>query len=171
MSARTDEETLTPGEGTVSPRPARAAATARRLDPTRFLQGGYRLLARFGTVGALSFVVDAGGYNLLRHALELGPVTSKTIAVLLATTVAFVGSRSWTFAERRQRRTDHAYLMFGLVNGVSLLLGVGCLAFSTYVLGLDSPLAENISGNLVGVGLGTLFRFYAYHRWVFPGDR
>ena len=32
---------------------------------------------------------------------------------------------------------------------------------------MTSALADNISGNLIGLGVGTLFRFYAYRKWVF----
>lgn len=148
--------------------PAPPATAARRLDLTRHLGGGVRLLARFGIIGALAFVVDVGTFNVARHVLELGPLTSKTLAVVLATTFAFGGNRSWTFGQRRRRHAGSAYLLFFAVNGVALLISLACLATSTYVLGLDSPLAENISANIVGIGLGTLFRFWAYERWVFP---
>lgn len=60
------------------------------------------------------------------------------------------------------------YLMFFALNGVAMLIAVTCLWFSHYVLGLDSPLADNISANVIGLGLGTLFRFWSYRKWVFP---
>lgn len=141
----------------------------RVLDLTRFLGSGLRLLTRFGTIGLLAFVVDVGAFNLLRHVAELGPLTSKTISVVLATTFAFAGNRSWTFVERgRQRPASSAYVLFFAFNGVALLISLACLAISTYALGLTSPLAENVSTNVIGLGLGTLFRFWAYSRWVFP---
>jgi len=34
--------------------------------------------------------------------------------------------------------------------------------------GFTSALADNISANVVGLGLGTLFRFWSYRKWVFP---
>jgi putative flippase GtrA len=49
-----------------------------------------------------------------------------------------------------------------------MLISVGVLWVSHYVLGFTSPLADNISANVVGLGLGTLFRFWSYRRWVFP---
>ncbi len=52
-----------------------------------------------------------------------------------------------------------------------MLIAVGCLAISTYALGLTSPLAKNISANVVGLALGTAFRYVAYRRLVFTGDR
>jgi putative flippase GtrA len=139
----------------------------RRADPTTRLRAGHRLLARFGTVGAASFLVDAGSYNLLRL-LDVGPLTSKLLAVLLATTFSFAANRSWAFGDRTRRPTATAYVGFVVVNGLALAISLACLAVSYYALGLTSPLAENISTNVVGVGLGTLFRFWAYQRWVFP---
>jgi putative flippase GtrA len=43
-----------------------------------------------------------------------------------------------------------------------------CLGISRYVLGLSGPLADNVAANVIGLGLGTLFRFWSYRRWVFP---
>lgn len=139
---------------------------ARRVDPTRRLRPAGRLVARFGTVGAAAFVVDVGTYNLLRL-VEVGPLSSKVLAVVLATTVSFLANRSWAFGARARRRTSTTYASFVLVNGIAMAISVACLAVSYYALGLTSPLAENLSTNVVGVGLGTAFRFWAYHRWVF----
>ena len=147
---------------TTAPRP-------HRLDVTRFLGPGLRLVTRFGTVGLLAFVVDVGVFNLLRQVAELGPLTSKTISVVLATTVAFGGNRSWTFQHRGARHGAwSAYVLFFAVNGLALLISLACLGISYYLLGLTSPLAENVASNVIGLGLGTLFRFWAYARWVFP---
>ena len=44
---------------------------------------------------------------------------------------------------------------------------MACLGFTYYVLGLTSLFAQNIAGNVIGTGLGTLFRFWAYKRYVF----
>jgi len=60
------------------------------------------------------------------------------------------------------------YVLFFLLNGVAMLISVAVLWFSHYVLGFDSPLADNISANVVGLALGTLFRFWSYRKWVFP---
>jgi len=138
------------------------------LDLTRRLRAGARLVLRFGVIGLLAFVVDTGCYNLFRELWGLGPLTSKTLSVVLATAVAFFGNRSWTFSEREHRRLWHASVLFFVFNGVALLISLACLGFTSYVLGLTSALAENLSANVVGLGLGMLFRFWAYERWVFP---
>jgi putative flippase GtrA len=138
----------------VSPLRARLLATAA-------------LLGRFGAVGLVALVVDIGTFNLCRHVLELGPLASKTIAVALATTVAFCGNRGWAFADRAQRGRALSYAAFVSVNLVALGIGLLCLSTSA-ALGFTSPLAENISGNVIAIGLGTAFRFWAYDAWVFP---
>ena len=59
-----------------------------------------------------------------------------------------------------------------MLNGVGLLISVGCLWFSHYALGFTSLLADNIRANFVGVALGTMFRFWSYRKWVFlPNDQ
>jgi putative flippase GtrA len=52
-----------------------------------------------------------------------------------------------------------------------MLIGLACLAVSHYVLGLTSPLADNVSSNVVGLALGTTFRFTLYRAWVFHPAR
>ena len=48
-----------------------------------------------------------------------------------------------------------------------MAIALSCLGFSHYVLDLRSPLADNISANLVGLALGMVFRFWSYRTFVF----
>ena len=130
----------------------------------------YREMIKFGVVGGVAFVVDVGLFNLLRHtALEDKPSTAKVISATVATLVAWIGNRMWTFRRRRNRPVHHEALLFFVTNGVALLIGVGVIAFSHYVLDLRSLTAYNIA-NIVGIGLGTLFRFWAYRTVVFSRE-
>lgn len=128
--------------------------------------------SKFLTVGAVAYVVDFGVFNLLRFAGEFAPLaskplTAKVISAFLATLVAYFGNKNWTYASRKgQERRKEIIWFFGL-NIVAMVIAVVCLWFSHYVLGLDSPLADNISANFIGVGLGTLFRFVTYRKFVF----
>lgn len=132
-------------------------------------------LARFGSVGAVAFVVDVGLFNLLRFGpgqlLEDRPVTAKVLSVAVATLVAWIGNRYWTFSTRRTASPRRELVAFAVVNVGGMLVAVGCLAFSHYVLGLRSPLADNIAANVVGLALGTAFRYVAYRHLVFTGAR
>ena len=58
--------------------------------------------------------------------------------------------------------------MFFLLNGIAMGIAIGCLYISHYVLGFTSALADNLSANVIGLGLGTMFRFWSYRKWVFP---
>ena len=60
-------------------------------------------------------------------------------------------------------------LFFG-VNIVALGIATVTLAFSHYGLGFTSRLADNVA-TIVGIGLGTLFRFWTYRRFVFASEK
>jgi putative flippase GtrA len=124
-------------------------------------------LAKFGTVGAGAFVIDVGVFNLLRFGVGLGPLTSKTLSVTAAATFAYFGNRHWTWKHRDRTGLAREYALFFLLNAVGLAIALTCLATSHYLLGLQGPVADNVSANVVGLALGTTFRFWSYRRWVF----
>ena len=107
-------------------------------------------IAKFGVVGLVALVVDVGLFNLLRFAGGEGPfydkpLTAKVISVIVATTVAYIGNRIWTFSDRGRTSYAREYFLFFLLNGIALLITLSVLWFSHYALGLTSPLADNIS--------------------------
>lgn len=136
-------------------------------------------VAKFGLVGLLGLVVDLPIYNWLvfDNPLVLGdggegmlhdrPVTAKFISVTAATIATYLGNRHWTWKHRERSGLHREYVLFFILNGIGLLIASACLAFSRYVLDLHTALADNISANFIGLGLGTLFRFWSYRRWVF----
>ena len=141
---------------------------------TRFISSAtFRQLARFGVVGALGFVTDVGSFNLLRFAGGEGPLhdyplSAKVVSGTLATIVAWLGNRFWTFRNTRRDKAHHEFLLFAARRHHSgTLIAMGCLWISHYGLGFRSPLADNISANGVGLVLATVFRFWAYRRHVF----
>jgi putative flippase GtrA len=150
--------------------PARGPV-ARVLDAGRGAIGAlYREVIKFGVIGALAFVVDLGLANVLWHTvLEDKVTTAKLISGAVATLVAWVGNRQWTFRHRRSRPVHHEVGLFFGVNLVALGISALTLAVSHYGLGYTSRLADNIS-TVVGIGLGTLFRFWAYRRFVFARE-
>ncbi len=130
----------------------------------------YREMIKFGVVGAVAFAVDLGLANLLWHAvLEDKVTTAKIISGAVATLVAWLGNRQWTFRHRISRRVHHEVGLFFGVNVIALGISAATLALSHYGLGFTSTLADNVA-TIVGIGLGTLFRFWAYRRFVFAGE-
>jgi putative flippase GtrA len=87
---------------------------------------------------------------------------------VVATVFTYAGNRHWTFRHRVRTSVAREYPLFFLLNGVGLGIALACLATSRYILGFSGPLADNVSANVVGLLLGTLFRFWSYRKWVFP---
>ena len=83
--------------------------------------------------------------------------------------MAWLGNRLWTFRHRRNRQAGHELALFVLFNVAAMVIAVACLGFSRYVLDLHTQLADNIT-NIVGIGFGTLFRFWTYRKFVFAGE-
>jgi putative flippase GtrA len=134
-----------------------------------------REVVQFGIVGGVAFVVDVTVFNALRvdtsfwsAPLSHKPITAKVISVCVATLVAYAGNRHWTWRDRPRRGMRREVALYALLNVVGMVIAVGCLATSHYLMGLTSALADNVSANGVGLALGTAFRFWSYRRWVFP---
>jgi putative flippase GtrA len=123
-------------------------------------------LAKFGVIGIAAFAVTWGGTNWLHFGLQLGPLTANTIATVVAATLAFAGNRYWTFRHRAASGLGREYFLFFVLNGVGLLIQLLCIGFTHYTLKLDDHFSYNVA-LIVGIGLGTLFRFWSYKKWVF----
>jgi putative flippase GtrA len=144
---------------------------ARLLDSLRdAIDVLYREMIKFGVVGAVAFVIDLGLANLLwQTVLSDRVTTAKIISGIVATLFAWVGNRQWTFRHRRSRPAHHEVALFFGVNFIALGISAVTLFVSHYGLGYTSILADNVA-TVVGIGLGTLFRFWAYRRYVFAGE-
>ncbi|MEO6116854.1 MAG: GtrA family protein [Pseudolysinimonas sp.] len=136
---------------------------------------GYAL--KFGVVGLICFAIDVGIFNLLRSGVFgtghffSEPIGAKITSSVISTVIAWLANRFWTFRERRRSDVGVEFLEFGAVGAVGIGIGVACVAISHYALGFTSLLADNIAANVVGLVLGTTFRFLMYRYWVFSGNR
>jgi putative flippase GtrA len=119
----------------------------------------------------MAYVVAVGGFNLLVHLdsapLKSKPLTASILSGALSILVAYFGNRHWTWKERQRSGASREITLFFIINLISLSFTVICLAISRYILGFDSAVADNISANIIGVGIGTLFRFWSYRTIVF----
>ncbi len=123
-------------------------------------------LAKFGTVGAVSFLLDLAVFNALLHVAPTRPLTAKVVSTLVGATNAFVLNRAWSFRRRTRSTLRREAALFAVFNGCGLAIALTVLAVSHYVLGFQSRLADNIAANGVGLVLGSLFRFWSYRRFV-----
>ncbi|CAN5398596.1 hypothetical protein BH10ACT7_BH10ACT7_09800 [soil metagenome] len=145
---------------------ARVRAAAARLWATVLVY-----LLKFGAVGLVGFVVDVTVFNLLR--LEVAGVGwwstalgAKVISTAIAIVVNWLGNRFWTFRNDRHTHIVREFLEFVTASLLGLAVTLGCLWFTHHILGFTSLLADNISGNVIGLGLGTAVRFLLYRFWV-----
>ena len=122
-------------------------------------------LAKFGVVGVIAFLVTEVGTNLLHFQASLGPLVSNVIATVVATFVSFGGNRYWTFRHRDRAGLRRESALFFVLNGVGLLIQLACLGFAYYVLDMTDKLSYNVA-LFIGIGLGTMFRFWSYRAWV-----
>jgi putative flippase GtrA len=121
--------------------------------------------AAFCVVGGLAFLIVVVGSNLLRYDAGLGKYVSVTIATVVATAFSFAGNRYWTFRHRKGAGTVREAAVFFALNGVGLLIQYATIGLVTEAFGLTARIWYTVS-LVLGVGLGTLFRFWAYRKWV-----
>lgn len=135
-----------------------------------------RQAVSFLLVGGIGFIIDVVVFNSLRTTIfSHSPITAKVISTSLAIVANWIGNRYWTFrTERRvgsRRRVVREAVEFGLVSAAGSLIALGCLWLSHYELRFTSVLDDNIATNVVGLALGTVFRFVLYRFWVFGSRR
>jgi putative flippase GtrA len=123
-------------------------------------------LAKFGVVGGIGAVIDLGGAAVLHGVYHVGPLKAKAISIAAATIFTYLGSRFWTFRHRVNQPVLRETVLFAALNGVGLLIAEIVIAVTTYGFGLKGVLAYN-AASVVGTGLGTIFRYFAYKKWVF----
>ncbi|MEO5534022.1 MAG: GtrA family protein [Pseudolysinimonas sp.] len=136
-----------------------------------------RYVLKFGVVGLAGYVTDVGIFNFLRlgfagegHFLQQ-PIGAKIVSVAIATLVTWFGNRYWTFREHRRKNFVLELFEFTVVGVGGLLIGLLCLWISHYLLGFNNIVADNISANVIGLILGTAFRFLLYRYWVYGHHR
>jgi putative flippase GtrA len=125
-------------------------------------------LLKFVVVGGFCFVLDVALAYLFRFKVGLGPTTSKTLSTILATAVSYVGNRLWSFSHRVDGDRDRGQdvLVYGVINVVGLVITLVPVDIAHYVLDETSPVAFTVSG-VQGTAVATVFRFWAYRRYVF----
>jgi putative flippase GtrA len=130
-------------------------------------------LTRFGLVGLGGLGVDLVVFNtLLLTVLDPSVVAHGTLwANVVSTSCAIItnwlGNRHWTFQKSRKPHWVREAAQFVIVSLGGMAISLGCLWVSHYALGYTSILADNIAKNVVGLALGTAFRFTFYRLWVF----
>jgi len=136
---------------------------------TRRLYERFRVLiheaAKFGVVGLGGFIVSLGGADVLHFDAGMGKYKAVIVSTIAATVVTFLGNRYWAFRHRERVGVGRETVLFFVFNGVGLLIQLACVAIVQDGLNLQGKVWYNLA-NLCGIGLGTLFRFWSYRKWV-----
>jgi putative flippase GtrA len=136
------------------------------VSTVRGLYERFRLLihegSKFLVIGAVGFVVTLGTANALHG---IGRYKAITIATILATVITYLGNRYWSFRHRQGQGEVRDSVIFFVLNGIGLLIYYGCIGL-TDLAGLGKSKFWYNVAIIVGTGLGTLFRFWSYRKWV-----
>jgi putative flippase GtrA len=122
-----------------------------------------RQFLRFGTVGAVGFVVDAGIIYATRH--QLGLYGAGLASYLAAATVTWALNRAWTFRGRGTGRAHRQWALFLLANLAGFALNRGTYALLlTYVpICAEQP----VLAVLAGVAVAMFLNFHLSRKLVF----
>jgi putative flippase GtrA len=143
----------------------------------RLWDGLLAYAVKFGVVGLIGLVIDVALFNALRLGVfgeghwAQSAIGAKTISTSVAIVFNWLGNRYWTFRKHRRRNYLREFVEYAIVSLGGMAIALGCLWVSHHWLGYTSLLADNIATNVVGLGLGTAFRFVLYRYWVFGHHR
>jgi putative flippase GtrA len=132
------------------------------------LRGSWRILLKeisaFGLVGALALVIDVSIFAWLQ---PHGALKAKFVSTVVSTTFAYFGNRHLSFSHRARTSIGRETSFFFGINLVVLVISELVLALFAYPLNQrNDHLVMNVV-NLATIGLGTVFRFWSYKRFVF----
>ena len=121
-------------------------------------------LSAFGFIGAIAFVIDLG---LFAWFSPVGSVKANVISTLASTTFAYFGNRYLSFSHRARTglRREAAYF-FG-INLITLAFSSVAIALFHYGFGFGHTSPAIFVVKIASIGIGTVFRFWAYKRFVF----
>lgn len=160
--------------------------TTTRISSLRdHVRSSWRILlkevAAFGVVGLAALVIELALYNWLAvhwephvglgHAAEptrdYSWLKAKAVAASVATVFAYFGNKYLSFSHRARTSVGRETTFFFVINLIALVFGELIIALFSYPLNQhDNHLVMNVV-NLGTIGLGTVFRFWAYKRFVF----
>jgi putative flippase GtrA len=124
----------------------------------------FKEVAAFGVVGAAALVIDLGLFAVLA---PNGALKAKIVSTFVATLFAYFGNRHLSFSHRARTGIARETSFFFLINAIVLAVSLLILAMFVYPLHFAHGSRVVFAVNVCTIGLGTLFRFWAYKRFVF----
>lgn len=135
---------------------------------SRMVRHLWREIVGFSAVGLVGVACDITTFNVVIGVLHEPKVWGSLAGTTVGTVVGYLGNRFWVFRNRDLRRSGTEILLYLLVSGGASGIIAASVAFNEYVLGFKSLIAANVAQFIFGQGIGSIFRFWAMHQWVFP---
>jgi putative flippase GtrA len=145
-----------------------AVTTQKMSRLQQYLRDSWRVLLKevsaFGAVGIIALGIDLGVFTWLQGD---GAIKAKAISTFLSTTFAYFGNRHLSFSHRARTGLARETSFFFGINLITLGFSEAMLALFVYGFhhAHDSLTVSVV--NIAAIGIGTLFRFWAYKRFVF----
>ncbi|MFD0556106.1 putative flippase GtrA [Stackebrandtia endophytica] len=127
-------------------------------------------VGKFASIGAVNTVINLVIFNLL---LQIGPLKANMVATTVATTCSYFMNRHWTYRHLPKSSLRREYSLFFFFNVIGLLIESAILFIARYGMHFSEHtdvIAFNIA-KFGGLALGTIFRFWAYRRFVFGAHK
>jgi putative flippase GtrA len=123
---------------------------------------------------ALAFGVIGAGNSALYLAityvlLPMGAVKATVIGTVVTTTLAYVANRYWTYRHHARSALRREYVLFFGFNLAGMVIQSGGVALAKYGFHLDEDTHKWLFMivSVAGIGVATIFRFWAYRTFVF----
>ena len=119
-------------------------------------------LLRFGLVGCVGFVTDAGLTLLFHSVLGLGEAAARVLGFIVAATVTWWLNHQFTF---QVKGSASSWLRYLVITSAGAAINIACYLGVLRVLGTQPIhlLAGVAVGSIVAMGLN----FWVSRRWVF----
>jgi putative flippase GtrA len=109
-------------------------------------------------------VIDLGLFALLQ---KHGALKANCVSTVVSTAFAYVGNRYLSFSHRARTSLGRETAFFFGINLIALIFSELCIALFVYGFGYAHGSRTVLVVKVVTIGIGTVFRFWAYKRFVF----
>ena len=123
-------------------------------------------LAKFGVVGIVGVVIQMVALALLLDAMPGATVRANIIATLIAIGANYIGYRFWVYRDADAQTRAREITLFLIFSGIGLVIQNAVLYALTYGLDMHRKSVALVF-TMIGIGVATLFRFWAYRTFVF----
>jgi putative flippase GtrA len=126
---------------------------------------------KFCIVGGAGAILQLGVQDTLHLTMGVGALTAETIGIIGGIILTFFGNRYWTYAHKRAHgkafyRETSQFLLWAVIGWA---IQEGLQAAVTYGLNLTDGISYTVA-TCFGIGIATIFRFWAYRTFVFTSD-